>query len=605
MDRRVPQYFHHQDSRPKVEKMVPQITRFEYIVTASEMEALILECNLIKEYRPKYNTMLKDDKSYPYIKVTVGEAYPQIFITRQMKKDTARYFGPYTNVSAVRETVDLLKKMYGIRDCRRRVDGGSGQSAEDEEGSPRERECLNYHIHQCPGPCIGAADKEAYDANVQAVLRILSGNAREIIASLKTEMLTASEELRFEDAGRFKAKIDALKSVLEKQNVSTKDSEDTDIIALACEDGDALVQVFFVRDGKLIGREHFYIRVAEGDDRPQILRSFLLQYYAGTPMLPKAVLLSDVPEDTEEIVQWLSEKRGSKVNVVVPQKGHKERLLTLAMQNAALVLSRDRERILREEGRTIGAVRELSDLIGIPYAKRIEAYDISNISGYQNVGSMVVYDGGKPLRNDYRKFRIKTVVGQDDYGSMYEVLTRRFMHGLASTSAQEDSFTRFPDLILMDGGRGQVNICLKVLEELDLSIPVCGMVKDDHHRTRGLYVNNREIPIAKDSEAFALITRIQNEAHRFAITFHRSLRSKDQVHSVLDEIKGIGPARRKALMQHFDSIEQIREADVEELAGIDGMSRQAAENVVGFFRASIGEQEAKGTDEESKSTDGK
>lgn len=589
LNRRVPQYFRHQDSRPMVEKMVPQITRFEYIVTDSELEALVLECNLIKEHRPKYNTMLKDDKTYPYIKVTVGEDYPRVFVTRQMRKDNSKYFGPYTNATAVKETVDLLQKLYLLRTCRRHIDGVDEAVIPGKEGgSSRERACLNYHMHRCPAPCQGYITTEEYRKNIDKILRFLAGNFDEVIKELTTKMQEAAAELRFEEAGEYKALIGQVREVAQKQKITSGDGEDKDILALAADGTEAVMQVFFVRDGKLIGREHFYLKVVEGETTAKILTTFLTQYYAGTPQLPKEIMLQEVPEDKEVIEQWLTKKRGSKVAIRIPQKGQKEKLVELAMHNAQMVLSQDRERLKREEGRTIGAAKELARLIGMEKAGRIEAYDISNISGYQNVGSMVVFENGKPLKNDYRKFKIRTVEGQDDYASMYEVLTRRFLHGMIekeqSPEAELDSFTKFPDLILMDGGRGQVNICKRVLSELELDIKVCGMVKDDNHRTRGLYVDNVEIPIDRHGEAFQLITRIQDEAHRFAIEFHRSLRLKGQVHSVLDEIKGIGPTRRKALIRHFQSIDRIKEASIEELIEAPGMNRAAAEAVFGFFQ---------------------
>ena len=571
---RVRQYF--QSSRNlgiKKEQMVEQIARFEYIVTDSELEALVLECNLIKEHRPKYNTMLKDDKTYPFIKVSVGEDYPRISIVRQMKKDKSKYYGPYTSGIAVKDVVELARKLYRLRSCSRNLPKDIG----------KERPCLYYQIHQCDAPCQGYITRENYRKNVDRLLDFLNGNHKEMLEELKEKMQNASEELRFEEAAQYRDLIQSVKRIGERQKITDQHGEDKDVVAVAQDGEDAVAQVFFVRSGKLIGRDHFFLHVAKGDSHAAILSSFLKQFYSGTPFIPKEIMLQEEIEDREVIAQWLEGKKGKKVSVHVPKKGTKEKLVELAMQNAELVLSQDRERIKREEGRTIGAVKEIAELLGLPGAERMEAYDISNISGFQSVGSMVVYEKGKPKKSDYRKFRIKTVKGANDYASMEEVLTRRFVHGQENPEETDCGFTRFPDLILMDGGRGQVNIALQVLEKLKLAIPVCGMVKDDRHRTRGLYYKNCEIPIDRNSEGFKLITRIQDEAHRFAIEYHRSLRSKGQVHSILDDIPGIGPARRKALMKHFMGADNIRQADVEELKQIPSMNEKAARAVFEFF----------------------
>lgn len=579
---RVRQYF--QKSRNlgiKKEQMVEQIARFEYIVTDSELEALVLESNLIKEHKPKYNTMLKDDKSYPFIKVTVGEDFPRIMTARRMKKDKSRYFGPYTSAGAVKDVIELTRKLYHLRTCSRNLPRDVG----------KERPCLYYHIKQCQAPCQGYISKEAYREQVSALLDFLNGNHKAILDELKEKMYRASAEMNFEEAAQYRDLIQSVEKIGERQKITEQPGEDKDIVAACEEDSDAVVQVFFVRDGKLIGRDHFYMKTAPGENRKGILSSFLKQFYAGTPYIPREIMLQDEIEDRELIEQWLEKRKGRKVRISVPKKGTKEKLVELAYQNAKLVLRQDKERIKREEGRTIGAVKEIAQLLGLLEINRIEAFDISNISGFQSVGSMVVYEKGKPKRSDYRKFKIKWVKGPNDYASMDEVLTRRFVHGIHEQEerkgeALEDaygSFTRFPDLIMMDGGRGQVNIALEVLEKLRLPIPVCGMVKDDKHRTRGLYFNNVEIPIDRDSEGFKLITRIQDEAHRFAIEYHRSLRSKGQVHSLLDDIPGIGPARRKALMKHFKGLEGIRKASVEELAAIESMNEKAACQVYDFF----------------------
>ena len=579
---RVRQYF--QKSRNlgiKKEQMVEQIARFEYIITDSELEALVLESNLIKEHRPKYNTMLKDDKNYPFIKVTVGEEFPRIMLARKMKKDKSRYFGPYTSSTAVKDVIELTRKLYHLRSCNRSLPRDIG----------KERPCLYYHIKQCNGPCQGYISQEDYKKQVDGLLDFLNGNHREILKELEEKMLQASDKLDFEEAAQYRDLIQSVERIGERQKITDQHREDKDIIAAAIEGEDAVAQVFFMRDGKLIGRDHFYMKIAPGDDRKGVLSSFLKQFYAGTPFIPKEIMLQEEVEDMELVAQWLEKKNGQQVRITVPKKGTKEKLVELAYQNAQMVLQRDKERIKREEGRTIGAVKEIAALLGLAEINRIEAFDISNISGFQSVGSMVVYEKGKPKKSDYRKFRIKWVKGANDYASMEEVLTRRFIHGLdeqeerKAENLEDDygSFTRFPDLLMMDGGKGQVNIALDVLEKLDLHIPVCGMVKDDRHRTRGLYYNNEEIPIDKDSEGFKLITRIQDEAHRFAIEYHRSLRSKGQVHSMLEDIPGIGPARRKALMKHFKGLEGIREATVEELAAIDSMNEKSAGEVYAFF----------------------
>lgn len=581
--KRVHQYFQpSHDEGIKKAQMVKQIARFEYIVTDSELEALVLECNLIKEHRPKYNTMLRDDKTYPYIRVTLGEDFPRVLFSRQQKKDKSRYFGPYTSAGAVKDTIELVNKIYQLRTCNRNLPRDTG----------KDRPCLNYHIHQCTAPCQGYITKEAYRERVDAVVEFLNGNYAPVLKSLEEKMNTASANLEFEKAIEYRELLNSVRQIAQKQKITHTDGEDKDIIALAADDRDAVVQVFFIRDGKLIGRDHFYVKIGTEDTKAQILTTFIKQFYSGTPFIPREIMLPQEIEEQEVLADWLGEKRGSKVYIRVPQKGMKEKLVELAQKNAKMVLAQDREKIKREEGRTIGALKEIEQLLDMKGLNRVEAYDISNTSGFESVGSMIVYEKGKPKRSDYRKFKLRTVSGPDDYASMYEVLTRRFTHGMREMEEMEEkdlseeygSFTRFPDLIMMDGGRGQVNIALKVLEELHLNIPVCGMVKDDNHRTRGLYYHNVEIPIDRGSEGFKLITRIQDEAHRFAIEYHRSLRSKEQVHSVLDDIPDIGPARRKALMKKYQSLEAIREATEEDLAQTDSMSPQAARSVYRFFR---------------------
>ena len=574
---RVRQYF--QSSRnkgAKIEQMVTKIRRFEYIVTDSELEALVLECNLIKEHRPKYNTMLKDDKSYPFIRVTLGEAYPRVLFSRKMKKDKSRYFGPFTSAGAVKDTIELMNRIFLLRTCSRNLPRDTGL----------ERPCLNYHIKQCKAPCQGYVSQEEYAEQVAQALEFLNGNYKPVLKMLEEKMKVASDSMEFEKAIEYRELISSVKQVAQKQKITSGDGEDKDVIAVACDDRDAVVQVFFVRGGRLIGRDHFYLQVAPQDTKGQILDSFIKQFYSGTPFIPKEVMIQEEIEEAALIEEWLSSRRGSRVRIRVPKKGTKEKLVELAERNAEMVLTQDREKIRREEGRTIGAMKEVAHLLGLENVTRVEAFDISNISGFESVGSMIVYEKGKPKTSDYRKFKIRTVKGPDDYASMEEVLHRRFSHGISEKqegAGEYGSFSRFPDLLMMDGGKGQVNVALSVLEELHLDIPVCGMVKDDHHRTRGLYFNNEEIPIDQNSEGFHLITRIQDEAHRFAIEYHRSLRSKQQVHSVLDDIPGIGETRRKALMRRFKSLEAIRDADVEELASTESMNQLAAQKVFDFF----------------------
>lgn len=579
---RVRQYF--QASRNKgvkIEQMVSRISRFEYIVTDSELEALVLECNLIKEHRPKYNTMLKDDKTYPFIKVTVAEDYPRILFSRTMKKDKNKYFGPYTSAGAVKDTIELLRKIYKIRSCQRSLPRDIG----------KDRPCLYYHIKQCKAPCQGHVSKEEYRGMVQSAMDFLSGNYEPILKLLTEKMEQASEDLDFETAIEYRELLNSVKQVAQKQKITNSDGEDKDIIAAAIQDTDAVVQMFFVRDGRIIGRDHFYLRRAPQDDLQALMESFVKQFYAGTPFIPREVMLPCEIGEQEILEEWLGKKRGGRVHIRVPKKGSKEKLVELAAKNAEMILSQDKERIKKEEGRTIGAMKEIAGWLNLSGISRVEAYDISNISGFESVGSMIVYERGKPKRSDYRKFRIKTVQGPNDYASMEEVLNRRFGHGLSEREELKEKeleqefgkFSVFPDLIMMDGGRGQVNIALKVLSALNLEIPVCGMVKDDNHRTRGLYYNNVEIPIDRNSEGFRLITRIQDEAHRFAIEYHRSLRSKQQVHSILDDIPGIGETRRKALMRTFKSLEAIRDASVDELKNAPSMNERSALAVYDFF----------------------
>ena len=579
---RVRSYFRANIGRgPWIDRMVSLIAYFEYIVTDSELESLVLENNLIKEHRPKYNTLLVDDKTYPYIKVSVDEQFPRITMTRKVKKDKARYFGPYTSALAVKDTIELVNKICRLRTCNKHI----------KEGEAIDRPCLNFHMGQCMAPCRGCIRADDYARSVESALEFLGGNVKTILSELESKMTEQAENMQFEEAAATRDLIASIKHVSQKQKITDSDMDDKDVIALAKSETDAVVQVFFIRAGKLIGREHFYMKGVEEKENTDILGDFVKQFYAGTPYIPREIMLQYEIEDTELLENWLSDRRGSRTYIRIPKIGSKEKLVELASKNASLVLEQDRERIKREEGRTIGAVKEIEELIGVKGIKRMEAFDISNISGFENVGSMVVFEKGKPKKSDYRKFKIKTVSGPDDYACMREVLTRRFTHGIEEARNVEDSeygsFTKFPDLLLMDGGRGQVNIAIEVLKELDLDIPVCGMVKDDNHRTRGLYYNNVELPIDTHSEGFKLITRVQDEAHRFAIEFHRSLRSKDQVRSVLDNIPGIGEKRRKALMKYFEDINEIKTADVEKLAQVPEIPRNVAQDIYSFFHGNM------------------
>ncbi len=574
---RVRQYF--QSSRnhtAKIRQMVSHVKRFEYIITDSELEALVLENNLIKLHKPRYNTMLKDDKTYPFIVVTTQDAFPRVMSTRQMKKDKNRYFGPFTSHKAVNDTIDLLNKTYKFRTCNRVLPRDIG----------KERACLNYHIGKCSGACQGCISKDEYRAQIDQAIDFLEGRYNGITKQLEALMLEASENLEFEQAANYRDMLESVKFVSQKQKITNSDFADKDIIAAAMDETDCVVQVFFIRGGKLIGREHFHMRLTGDETRADVVTDFVKQYYADSPYIPPTIMLQEPLREQELILTWLSDRRGHMVHCETPQRGQKERFVELAQKNAEMVLAQDKDKILREEARTIGAVHELENLMGLSGIHRMEAFDISNISGVLSVGSMVVFKDGRARNNDYRKFRIKSVVGPDDYASMREVLTRRLTH-------EEEGFGAMPDLILMDGGKGQVHVALSVVEELGLSIPICGMVKDDNHRTNALWYNEQEIPIDHRSEAFKLITRIQDEAHRFAITFHRDLRSKAQIHSVLDDIEGVGPARRKALMKHFGDVEHIKEASYSELMEVNSMNSAVAHKVYDFFHKETQAEEQK------------
>ena len=565
LKRRVSSYFRKVVNRgPKIDKMISLIHYFEYIVTDSELEALVLENNLIKEHHPKYNTMLKDDKSYPFMKVTVQEDFPRVLFARQMKRDGAKYFGPYTSAGAVKDTIELVKKLYGIRTCNKSLPKEIGVG----------RPCLYYQMKQCAAPCQGYISKEEYGKRIDQLLAFLNGDYKKVIKNLEVKMKEKAAVYEFEEAAEYRDLIESVKHVTGSQRVVKNGGIDRDVIAIARKGEETVVSVFFVRDGKLLGREHFHMEQTEKDTGSQIMDAFIKQYYAGTPFIPNELLTEFEVEELGLLEQWLGERRGGRVHIITPQKGEKFKMIDLARENASVVLSRDLEKMKREEARTVGAANELAAMLGLPKADRLEAFDISNTSGYQSVASMVVFEKGRARKNAYRKFKLRSVSGPDDYKSMEEVLTRRFT---------DERFDVFPDVIMMDGGKGQVNVALRVLENLNLHIPVCGMVKDDNHRTRGLYYNNEEISFPKNSEVFGMITRLQDEAHRFAITYHKLLRGKEQVKSILDDINGVGPARRKALMQHFKEIDKIKNATMEELQAVDGITEKVAREIYDFF----------------------
>lgn len=564
---RVRQYFragHGHNDSPKIIRMVSHIKYFEYIITASEMEALVLECNLIKEHRPKYNTLMTDDKGYPYIKISISEDFPRIMMSHQMRRDNELYFGPYTDRKAVHDTIKLIKKLFRLRSCTKKLDASQ----------PEERPCLYHQIGQCDAPCTGHISRDKYLALVDRAAGFLNGNTKEVLNELKNQMKKQAEELDFEAAAETRDLIDSINKISEKQRVNNISSEDRDIIALARNETDIVVSIFFVRDGTLIGREAHHMSAEESDSDSEIMTEFIKQYYIGIPFIPKEILTVIPPAKDDIITEYLSERKGQKVIIKTPQKGEKKGLIKLAEDNARLILSQDIERIKRVEKRTTGACQEIADIVGLENVKRLEAYDISNISGYHSVASMVVFVDGKPKRNAYRKFRLKTIDGPDDYGSMKEVLSRRFTN---------DKLGDYPDVIMMDGGKGQIHIAEMIMDSLGLDIPVCGMVKDDNHRTRALIYKEQEIDFQKGSEAIHMITALQDETHRFAINYHKQLRSSEQTRSILDDIPGIGPKRRKALLLYFKEIDAIKNASLEELTAVEGMNKKSAEEVYKFF----------------------
>ena len=582
---RVRQYFQSSKNHPpKVRAMVSHINTFEYIVTDTELEALILECNLIKENRPKYNVLLRDDKTYPYIKVTINEEYPRVIKTRKVIKDKAKYFGPYTNIGALNETLEVIHNLYPIRTCSKNIE----RMIEN-----KERPCLNYHIKKCIGPCTGLVNKEEYMHIVQEIIMFLDGKEDELIRKIEEKMKEAASAMDFEKAAKYRDQVIALNSIIEKQKIVSTNEQDQDVIAMAQGENDSWIQVFFIRKGKLVKREHFILKNTEQDSKQEIVSSFLKQFYSGTTFIPKEILIEEHVEDLEVLEEWLTNKRGNRVNLKVPQKGEKKELLDMVKKNAFMTMEQATTINQLEKERTEDTLQELGDLLCLDEAPyRIESYDISNIQGVESVGSMVVFEGGKSKNRDYRRFKIKTVKGPNDYASLEEIITRRFKRGLEETQdiinqsieMTEGKFAIFPDLIMVDGGFGQVTSVKKALDSLKLSIPVCGMIKDERHRTKGLVYEGKEVYIEKISNLFRLITKIQDEVHRFAITYHRSLRKKNTLSSILEEIPGIGETRRKSLMAHFESIDKIRNATIEELLEVKGMNRQVAENIIQFFK---------------------
>lgn len=577
---RVRQYFQNSANHSlKVKQMVSNIDHFEYIVTGSEVEALILENNLIKKHNPKYNILLKDDKTYPYIKVTTNEMFPRVFVTRKLLKDKNKYFGPFTNSSAVKENIALIDKIWQVRRCSKVFPRDIGKG----------RPCLNYHIGQCKAVCTGKVSEEEYNKMIGEILDFLGGKTENVVKNLTSKMLKYSAEMEFEKAAEVRDTIESIKILNQKQIIENLHIDDRDVIGFARGIRECIMQIFFIRGGKITGREHFMLEECEDVEDKELMTQFVQQFYSGTPFILKEVILQCEIDDFDLISQWLSEQKGQRVNVLVPQKGERKSLVLMAQNNAKIVLDKFGAEIRREHKRTKGALEEIQKALNIDFElNRIESYDISNTQGFESVASMVVFENGLPKRSDYRKFKIKTIIGPDDYGSMEEVITRRFTRYINETSGDENvkkaGFDKKPDMIFLDGGKGQISAVQKALTNLNLYVPVCGMVKDDRHRTRALMYNGEEIELPYTSEGFKLLTRIQDEVHRFAIEYHRKLREKKQVHSILDDISGIGSVRRKALMKHFGDINAIRRAEVEELQQVDGMNIKSAEAVYNFFR---------------------
>lgn len=579
---RVRQYFQNSKNHSdKVKAMVKNISEFEYIVTDSEMEALILECNLIKKYKPRYNILLKDDKHYPMIKITTNEDFPRVFMTRNYIKDGNKYFGPYTDMGAVYETLELIKKVFPIRDCKLSI----------KENEHKVRPCLNYHIGRCKAPCSGNISKEDYGKIIVEVVDLLSGKDKTTVKDLRDQMEKASSELEFEKAASIRDKILAIEKIRERQKIVTGNFEDEDFISIARDDKDSCIQIFFAREAKIIGREHYVLENTAEDDKSSVIADFIKEFYGGTAFVPKNIYVPEV-EDLELLEQWLTLKRESKVWIKIPQKGEKKELLDMVEKNAKVTLEQFKTKILQDKEFYKTALEEIAEILSLDeLPHRIEAYDISNIQGVDSVGTMIVFEDGRAKNSDYRRFKIKSVKGANDYDSMREILQRRFQHGLDEIENIKENnlqlsagkFCVFPDLVLMDGGKGQVNIAIEVLKEFNINIPVCGMVKDDKHSTRGLIYNNVEEIINPRSNSMKLITRIQDEVHRFAISYHRSLRDKRVLHSVLEDIPNIGEKRRKELLKKFGSIENIKSAKYEELLETPTIDSKAASSIIDYF----------------------
>ena len=579
---RVKSYFQNSKNHSeKVRVMVKNISEFEYIVTDSEMEALILECNLIKKYSPKYNILLKDDKFYPFIKITIKDDYPRVFVTRNFAKDGSKYFGPYTNGAAVYETINLIYKIFPLRTCKLAI----------RENGEKVRPCLNYHIKKCFGPCGGHITKEEYGKMIRDIIDVLSGKETYVTKMLKDEMERAAEELEFEKAAALRDKILSIEAIVEKQKIFKTMEGDEDFINIEQDEKDSCIQVFFSRDGKIIGREHFIFENTANEGIGEIIEEFIATFYGGTAKVPKTIFVPEINE-LELMEEYLTIKRGSKVWIKVPQKGQKKDMLEMVKNNAQITLEKFKDKYLKDKELNRVSLLELQELLSLDeWPSRIEAYDISNIQGVDSVGTMIVFEEGRAKNSDYRRFKIKTVKGANDYDSMREILTRRFNHGLDEIKAiqQRDlklsagKFSTFPDLIMMDGGKGQVNIALEVLKSLNIDIPVCGLVKDDKHQTRGIVYNNKELIINRGSNLMQLIRRIQDEVHRFAITYHRSLRDKRTLHSILDDIPNVGEKRRRALLMKFGSVDNIKKATIEELLDTQSINKKSAQSIYNYF----------------------
>ena len=570
---RVRSYFRElKPDQAKTKALVKHIADLEYIIADNELEALVLECNLIKKYRPKYNINLKDDKTYPFLKIT-NEDYPQVLVTRKVLKDGARYFGPYPSVNELRNSLEMIRKIFPFRSCKQKV-------------FTNDRPCLNAHIQMCYAPCIGRISKEEYNEMIEEIALFFEGRQDGLVKRLRKEMEEAAENLDFEQAARLRDQLQGVEQIMTQQKAVLGGEDDQDVIAMARGINQCCVQIFFVRGGKIVGRENYFLRGTDDSSRGEVIASFMKQFYLTSQFIPRHILLETELEEQSILEQWLTEKRESRVYLKVPKRGQAKELVDLVGRNASEALVRQEQEETYQEQRTNGVLEQLQNVLGLEdVPHRMECYDISNTQGTESVASMVVFVDGKPKKDQYRRFKIKTVDGANDYASLKEVLTRRLKHGLAEqTEGGNEKFSAFPDVIMMDGGRGQVNIALEVLEELELPIPVCGMVKDNHHRTRGLYYNNIEIPMDSHSELFLLITRMQDEAHRFAITYHRSLRGKRNLASVLDDIPGVGEKRKKNLLKHFGSFAKIREASIEELLEVEGINHTVAEEIYSYLK---------------------